>query len=722
MSDINITMDDWDTLLAIFYENVNPEFEEDVIPPNFRTSLLPGYNRFEFSDISELTFRLTNSPNSQQVFNFLNENPRISVLTIATGFINEMELLHNFNSLEVNESTKHFAFSGLGTSANVLELILSRLIHTTTAKVPSFSTLRDPHNLSQISTIQFEDNELVTTEVPNAIVLTPNIAEILTVGQTLTNDPSEALAKIASYLVAENARWKEIHESNCTEEDGSLDLTNHQEYGDEPIKSAMPLLQTLYAWSKQKSPRSISFRPSQNPSALELLSTATSLFLPGNTTTTSEAQARPTPAPPTGPNPFISTNSAPDDNVIANIVNAFSSTQTLQTTAINKLSHSLGDFANATASSIEGKRKIGKQIKSFLLNAMTHDGETPATELTESMSDVLKSSTAEIQLTVSIILNKHNANASPTPDLIKALKLGKLWHEPGQPEGMCIFNLPQSLNNTPFENIDVIRLEEEQKFGQTLTDSEREALYSKHISVSRTINHLLAKARSLLAIFTELLGPNIPVTEEAENWVAFISDNLYTLQMRQRSFDPSLPARLESIFDAQINEFFCSARYGVPDLKVLDGNDLRQSLLRGIIKPDIPKAIEEALNPPTKPKNDDRKRKGDDPAGADKRAPFSTVNHNNQPRELQMSTEKFRLVIQNSISKRLVTAPMCPSKDCSECCKFIFLGQCNSKCPRTAAHTSPAGNKARMDTLRKFIQDCLLAYKENKKPSDPDFH
>mmetsp|Transcript_1014 Transcript_1014/g.1668 ORF Transcript_1014/g.1668 Transcript_1014/m.1668 type:complete len:207 (+) Transcript_1014:685-1305(+) len=53
---------------------------------------------------------------------------------------------------------------------------------------------------------------------------------------------------------------------------------------------------------------------------------------------------------------------------------------------------------------------------------------------------------------------------------------------------------------------------------------------------------------------------------------------------------------------------------------------------------------------------------------------------------------------------------------------FIFLGQCNSKCPRTAAHTSPAGNKARMDTLRKFIQDCLLAYKENKKPSDPDFH
>ena len=31
MSDINITMDmdDWDTLLAAFYENGNPEFEED---------------------------------------------------------------------------------------------------------------------------------------------------------------------------------------------------------------------------------------------------------------------------------------------------------------------------------------------------------------------------------------------------------------------------------------------------------------------------------------------------------------------------------------------------------------------------------------------------------------------------------------------------------------------------------------------------------------------
>eukprot|EP00986_Skeletonema_menzelii_P006609 scaffold2523_cov193-Skeletonema_menzelii.AAC.9 len=42
------------------------------LPPNFRTSLLPGYNRFDFSDISELTFKMTNSPtpNSRKSFHF----------------------------------------------------------------------------------------------------------------------------------------------------------------------------------------------------------------------------------------------------------------------------------------------------------------------------------------------------------------------------------------------------------------------------------------------------------------------------------------------------------------------------------------------------------------------------------------------------------------------------------------------------------------------------
>lgn len=727
---MNFTLEDWEQLLSNIERNTNPNFDEGALPTDFGSALLPKNNPLDFKETEEAIFSLIHCPDTNRTLQFLVDNPRISALTSATGFPNDMQLLHHFSS----SGNKHYAFSGLRTSANVLELIPSRFTHTNTSKAPSLDTLRNPHNLRQINTLQFEEDQLVSFEAPNSIIITPNIAKILTVNGNLTCSPSEALALVATHLIEENARLKAIHESTLTDEDGILDLNNHQEWDDGPITTAMPLIQALYAWSKQRSPRSISFRPSQNPQTLELLSTITSRFtvdtsteeidsrshthdhLPPRTNTQENVQ-------PTVTNPFTppDTSGTSFDRFISN----FNASQTQQTVAISKLSHTLGEFANATAANTKSKQKIGKQITNLICNAMTPDGENPATKLTETLTDMMKGSNAEIKLNLDIILNKHNAPATPTPDFIRAVKNGDWVHDPGKPSGITVFNLPHSLANTIFETFDLGRLEEEQKHGRNLTDAEREAMYSKQISVSRTLNTLLAKTKSYAAFLKESLGPGIPASDAADEWTAFLTNNLNDLHNRQRLCDPHLPARLESLIASQFNEWFGQSRFGVPPISVLATDSVRQHVLRGYLKPDIPKSIEEALNPP-KNKNDDRKRKGgpnDLQSGSDKR-PNRTVPHphENQPREFSMGTDKFKLLVQNSISKNLVKVPMAPSAGCTECCKYIFLGQCHSRCPRVDAHSPPAGNKPRMDALRKLLKDCHLAYKDNKNPSDPDFH
>ena len=45
----------------------------------------------------------------------------------------------------------------------------------------------DPHNLAQITTAEFKDDQLETTEVSNSILLTPDTTKILTVDGTTNN-------------------------------------------------------------------------------------------------------------------------------------------------------------------------------------------------------------------------------------------------------------------------------------------------------------------------------------------------------------------------------------------------------------------------------------------------------------------------------------------------------------------------------------------------------
>eukprot|EP00985_Skeletonema_marinoi_P033167 scaffold40642_cov402-Skeletonema_marinoi.AAC.1 len=319
------------------------------------------------------------------------------------------------------------------------------------------------------------------------------------------------------------------------------------------------------------------------------------------------------------------------------------------------------------------------------------------------------------------MLQKHNASAVPTPRFTRGVKKGLWTHIAGHPDNCTVFNLPHSLSGTPFENIDYATLKEEELRGRNMSEEERNVMYKNVITVSKTINYLLMKTKAWHAILSESFGEFAAPSQEAENWVTFISQNLSQLMARQANFDRDLPARLESLMSEEFSEFFTRARHGVPPLYLLEGDIQRQAVLRGHIKPDLPKAVEQALRPPTK---EERKRKQADelqPPPNKRRNTLSDQAHSNQPNEFKMTHDKFHLLVQRQITNKQVNVPMCPSTNSNECCKFIFVGKCNSKCPRSAAHTPPAGNRNRMENLRKFMADCHRAYRSNKNPTDPDF-
>lgn len=97
--------------------------------------------------------------------------------------------------------------------------------------------------------------------------------------------------------------------------------------------------------------------------------------------------------------------------------------------------------------------------------------------------------------------------------------------------------------------------------------------------------------------------------------------------------------------------------------------------------------------------------------------------HSNQPSEFKItSLQFFHIIVEPSMNKRQVIVPMCHSTNSDECLslRFIFVGECNSNCPRAATHTPIADDKNRMEILRKFLQDCHNAYKSNKSTTDPD--
>lgn len=719
-------------------------------PTSFMDLITPEASSIDFDSMASDLLKVTFKSNHPKAISFLTENTNLSVISIASGFTKEITHIHHL--FQCGEQDKTYALSGFGKSANTVSLITSRLLNKTQAKVPSIEALKA--NLSRMTTAELDDDQLQLTEIPNSIILPPKLAlELANLGTTSTKELFDA---VISFVLREDDRLMQERNNSQPTVDGTRNLEDLPPWNNEAVETYSLLLQTLFHWNSLESQRSTATRLANDATASDYNNSLADAFSANRS-----ALAAPS-NPPEGVDPFtnierqqpppttdtVNQNNLPgptsniteeqrnlcqalglDERSLA-IFSLFQSMlprqqpndNTSMATSVNKLSATLETFANATASQIRSKEKLPDVIKTAILNSMTTDGETPATDLTDSMKSITSGSEENASTLLKVILKKHHAASIPNPRFNRAARKG-LWTFPtGNPDNVCILNL--CFPTSDDDAMDYAKLKEEESNGRNMTEQERDFLYGKRPNLSKTLNHLLMKLDAWAVLAAELYGPHSLVAMEAESWKIFVSQNMIPLMSRKAQFDNDLPARLESIHAESFNEFFTEAQTSVPSSEILNGDSQRQAILRGQIKPDLSKSIQEILRPT--PKGNDRKRRlsADSITTPRKRRNSGMgpeVTHSNQPNEFKVSSEKFTLAIYPAVKNNQVSVPKCPSTDSTECCRFIFLGKCNSDCPRAAAHSNPSGNKSRMQNLRRLLSDCLSAYKANKRPSDPDF-
>jgi hypothetical protein len=123
---------------------------------------------------------------------------------------------------------------------------------------------------------------------------------------------------------------------------------------------------------------------------------------------------------------------------------------------------SLERLINATVEKLteDGRKKIGGIVSEVVRNASTTNGIDPATELIPFAKDILSLSGDQPLTLIKIAFQQVKVRAVPTPKFVKAARTGNLTYDNGipDPDGLSITQLPQTLQGTELEQIDLARL------------------------------------------------------------------------------------------------------------------------------------------------------------------------------------------------------------------------------------------------------------------------
>jgi hypothetical protein len=230
------------------------------------------------------------------------------------------------------------------------------------------------------------------------------------------------------------------------------------------------------------------------------------------------------------------------------------------------------------------------------LNISTEDGINPATELTPFAKDVLTSTGDQPLTHLTILFAKRKIRAIPTPRFIQAIRKGNLTYNGGLPDNCSITQLPQSLQGTDLEGLDLAKLMCMDDNG-TISEADTDKLNKTVMPFSRTLHYLQDKADAQAAFFDEYCGPDSLIAREANNWAEYIRDNFSELQEIKNHRDPLLPIRMEVAIADEFNRILKAGRLGVIDEKHF-ADDIRDGILRRTACIDIPIAITEMLTNP----------------------------------------------------------------------------------------------------------------------------
>jgi hypothetical protein len=725
-------------------------------PTTWLQSLQQDFIKTYFSnpDIENLIIQTTSiATTPEDILNFLEENPQLAIATVASGFKGELLILHHIKgfTLEEGEEKKYFALNGSEFTSNLLQTIPQRLFKNEVSSVPNLEFFVE-NKENDILNTPIEDNTVNET-IANSIILPPNVTKALIEAKAYT---TEAALKVVLDLTKdmdeqEKEKWSNENEANKNETESidensitSEELregTTSTEWQHNAYKNYLTLNQHMFKWAKSNK-REAGYRLSthETPTSWQ---TKMNNDLSSNKPNEENNNEQPTNQTGLDPNKryeapdhlnFPNNNNmitpprnqnntgtrftfGNEDKTKSNDTTPNLSSPTLEV-AINKMAGAMEKFANTQAAQTKEKQKIPNNILQMLLNAGTTDGQEPSEDITENLRDIMRSGQENTQLSLDLMLHKNKASATPTARFVRGIHKGLWAYEPGVPDNVTIMNLPGNLSGTTLENVDITKLKEEEARGRELTEKERGALYGKVTVPAKTMNYLLEKQKAWEAIILECFHPNSVIAEEAVNWREWMEENMNLLKSKTYSADRDLPCRIECMIADLNNQYLTAAKFGVPAETILVADDIRQGITRNTVKPDIPKSILEILHPE---KKRSLEKGGEKTQNRDQSQKFQLSRFDKQPREFKMSTEKYRAMIHMQVTEKKVKAPRYEDGNCSECCRFLFLGSCNTNCPRAKAHKCPTTDSTRMNNIRKFIKDCSQTYKNNKKPNDPNF-
>ena len=440
---------------------------------------------------------------------------------------------------------------------------------------------------------------------------------------------------------------------------------------------------------------------------------------PNNTTTPSTTTTQ-------HPQPTPNTNTIPTQQQQQTFTLLSQQQQQIQwQDSMMRIAMSFEKFTNDQASHLkqkdEGTTKIPNAIKTFMLNASTPDGEHPAQDITIKAKEIMSSKGEAPSLILNQILQSERAKAKPTPRFLRGASKGLWTFTNGTPDNCCIMNLPPSLGGSGLDNVDLNRLQDEEANGRTMSEKERELLNKSVTIPCKNITWLQKKTKSWFAITKHLLGENSIAAGEADNWNMWVEENSGILEDIQRDKDQWLPARIECFICDSYCRFFEAAKYSIPSESHLLADDVRTGLIRGTIKPDIPKQIMSILNPEKKRQQNNQNNNGNgDKVDPDQKKRLQKQTHENQPKDIKMSKTMYAKVMAPAIREKKIKMPDF-TEGCAECGKYIFEGECNTNCWRSKAHEPVKENTKRHKDLKKARDEALKSYNASKGPNDQNF-
>ena len=573
---------------------------------------------FSSPDIEEQIIKVTSTAtNHEDILEFLDENPQLSIVTIASGFKGEITILHHFKgfALEEGDEKTYFTLNGNETTSNLLQVIPQRLLKSEAASVPDQKHFTENKEKDIMST-SFEENAENAT-IANSIILPPNIAKALIKAKANT-------AEIALQVVLdltketderEEKNWSKEKETETADDESttsaeSKEGSTNNEWNHKTYKTNLLLLQHLHKWSKLTNKREAGFRlnthkipdvwqakmnndlQNQNNNNTEDKQELEQTKLNPNKTYVAPdhiryAEENHMVTPPRNQNNketrFTFENEEQTQSLNGEHTQRKEGTTNLSSptmeVVMNKMAGALDKFANAQSAQSKEKQKIPNNILQMLRNAGTKDGQEPAEDITENLRDIMRSGQENTQLSLDLMLHKQKATASPTARFVRGIHKGLWAYEPGTPDNVTIMNLPANLSGTSLENIDMPKLKEEEARGRTLTDKERNALYGKVTIPSKTIQYLQEKVKAWEAITTQSFEPDSIIAEEATNWREWLDENVTILKNKTYTSDRDLPVRIECIISDLNNQFLTAAKFEVPRVTILAADDIRQGII-----------------------------------------------------------------------------------------------------------------------------------------------